>query len=236
MIIYILCNYQQKGVKLFIREILERLSELVPEETLRGKYIRQIEVLSQLMDLQDEISKEAEAMALVYDLERDIRFRQGREMGMLVGKQEGKQDGKLEGLLEGLLEGIEGMLELKYGSSGLELTDKVRAVDSIDKLEEFKSLIKKAGSLDAEWFFWGINGGHTIQLDCAESKDWFILYTYQFSKTIFYIFLKGSSVFTIIFVYIIPFRRRNMTSIIIPINISKSINSFMIFITEPLYL
>lgn len=40
------------------------------------------------------------------------------------------------------------MLELKYGSAGLKLMGKVRAVDSIDKLEAFKNLIKKAGSLD----------------------------------------------------------------------------------------
>jgi hypothetical protein len=42
VIISILCNYQQKGVKIFISEILTRLKELVPEETLRGKYIRQV--------------------------------------------------------------------------------------------------------------------------------------------------------------------------------------------------
>ncbi|MBF0321017.1 MAG: hypothetical protein HQL01_14555 [Nitrospirae bacterium] len=128
VIVSILCNYQQKGVKLFIIEILTRLKELVPEETLRGKYIRQVEVLSQLRDLQNDVCKEAEAMALVYDLEKDVRFRQGRERG--------------------LLEGIEGMLELKYDSAGLELMNMVRAIHSVDKLEEFKNLIKTAGSVD----------------------------------------------------------------------------------------
>ncbi|KWT91764.1 hypothetical protein ASN18_0754 [Candidatus Magnetominusculus xianensis] len=129
---------------LTIREILNRLRELVPEETLRGKYIRQVEVLSQLRNLQENIYKEAEAMALVYDLERDIRFKQGREQGIILGK------------LEGLLEGIEGMLELKYGSDGLELMGIVRAVDNIDKLEEMKNFIKKAGSLDELKVFCGI--------------------------------------------------------------------------------
>ncbi|MBF0458834.1 MAG: hypothetical protein HQK99_13170 [Nitrospirae bacterium] len=100
----------------------------MPEETLRGKYIRQVEVLSQLRDLQDEVSKEAEAMALVYDLERDVRFRQGRELGMI--------------------EGIELGLELKFGSAGLALMDMVRVVNSVDKLKEFRNLIKKSNSLD----------------------------------------------------------------------------------------
>ncbi|MBF0458773.1 MAG: hypothetical protein HQK99_12865 [Nitrospirae bacterium] len=160
VIISILCNYQQKGVTIFIRDILSRLKELVPEETLRGKYVRQVEVLSQLRDLQDEVSKEAEAMALVYDLERDVRFKQGRERGMLEGTKRGVEKGKLEGLLEGklegkvegkregLLEGIELGLELKYGSAGVALMNMVRVVDSVDKLEEFKNLIRKAGSVD----------------------------------------------------------------------------------------
>ncbi|MBF0554027.1 MAG: hypothetical protein HQK96_05640 [Nitrospirae bacterium] len=159
VIISILCNYQKKGVKIFIREILSRLRELVPEETLRGKYIRQVEVLSQLRDLQGEVSEEAEEMALVYDLERDIRFKQGRERGMLEGVEKGIKKGIERGLLEGnrkgLLEGIEGMLELKYGSAGLELMDMLRVVDSIDKLVEFKNLIKKADSPDElKEFLW----------------------------------------------------------------------------------
>ncbi|MEO5360407.1 MAG: hypothetical protein H7843_08145 [Nitrospirota bacterium] len=156
VIIAILCNYQKKGVKIFIREILSRLKELVPEETLRGKYIRQVEVLSQLRDLHDDVCKEVEAMAIMYDMERDVRFKQGlaegQRKGLLEGRLEGRVEGKREGLLEGqrkgLLEGIELGLELKYGSFGLELMDMVRTVDSIDKLEYHKNLIKKADSLD----------------------------------------------------------------------------------------
>ncbi|MBF0517084.1 MAG: hypothetical protein HQK97_08200 [Nitrospirae bacterium] len=148
VIISILCNYQKKGVKIFIREILDRLMELVPEETLRGKYIRQVEVLSQLRNLQGDICKEAEAMAIVYDLERDVRFMQGCEQGMQKGKQEGKH--------EGLLEAIELGLEIKYGSDGLELIGIARAVDSIDILEELKNFIRKANSLDELKALWGV--------------------------------------------------------------------------------
>ncbi|WP_420267040.1 hypothetical protein [Candidatus Magnetominusculus dajiuhuensis] len=156
VIISILCNYQKKGVKIFVRDILSRLKELVPEETLRGKYIRQVEVLSQLRDLQGEILKEAEEMALMYDMERDVRFKQGllkgEQQGLLKGQQrgllKGEQQGLLKGQRKGLLEGIELGLELKYGSAGLELMDMVRVIDSLDKIEEFKNLIRKAGSVD----------------------------------------------------------------------------------------
>ncbi|MEO5359727.1 MAG: hypothetical protein H7843_04695 [Nitrospirota bacterium] len=165
VIISILCNYQKKGVKIFIREILSRLEELVPEETLRGKYIRQVEVLSQLRDLQGEVCKEAEEMALVYDLERDIRFRQGRERGilegeqrgLLKGEQRGQRSGLIEGKREGLLEGIELGLELKYGSAGVALMDMVRVLPTVDKLDEFKNLIRKAASVDDLKEFLSIN-------------------------------------------------------------------------------
>ncbi|WP_420263798.1 hypothetical protein [Candidatus Magnetominusculus dajiuhuensis] len=155
VIISILCNYQKKGVKIFIREILSRLRELVPEETLRGKYIRQVEVLSQLRDLQGEVSEEAEAMALVYDLERDVRFKQGIEKGIEKGIERGIERGLLEGQRKGLLEGVEGMLELKYGCAAVALMDMLRVVDSIDKLVEFKNLIKKTDSLDELKGFFG---------------------------------------------------------------------------------
>ncbi|MBF0555185.1 MAG: hypothetical protein HQK96_11630 [Nitrospirae bacterium] len=126
---------------------MNRLRDLVPDET-RGKYIRQVEVLSQLRDLQDEVSKEAEDMALVYDLERDIRFRQGREQGLLEGEQRGQRKWLLEGKREGLLEGIELGLELKYGSAGVALMDTVRVLPTVDKLDDFKNLIRKAASVD----------------------------------------------------------------------------------------
>ncbi|MBF0615829.1 MAG: hypothetical protein HQK88_03310 [Nitrospirae bacterium] len=53
-----------------------------------------------------------------------------------------------KGKQEGLLEGIELGLELKYSFAGLELMNIVRAINTIDKLEDFKNLIKKADSID----------------------------------------------------------------------------------------
>ncbi|MEO5358795.1 MAG: hypothetical protein H7844_16080, partial [Nitrospirae bacterium YQR-1] len=73
---------------------------------------------------------------------------EGLTEGMLVGKQEGLTEGLLEGKRKGLLEAIELGLELKFGSAGLNIMNMVRAIDTVDKLEEFKNLIKKAGSVD----------------------------------------------------------------------------------------
>ncbi len=71
------------------------------------------------------------------------------------GKIEGRIEGKIEGLAEGerkgLIRGIEGMLEVKYGDKGIELMDSVRALESIEKIEAFNQLLRKAVSVDGLW-------------------------------------------------------------------------------------
>lgn len=56
-----------------------------------------------------------------------------------------------------MFEGIEGMLELKFGINGLGLMNIVRAINTLDKLEEFKNFIKKAASVDELKEFLGKN-------------------------------------------------------------------------------
>ncbi|MBF0466226.1 MAG: hypothetical protein HQK88_04725 [Nitrospirae bacterium] len=90
-------------------------------------------------------------MPVTIDITKDELYLDGKEVGLLEGERkgllEGKREGLFEGKREGLLEGIDGMLELKYGLNGLELMNMVRAINTIDKLEEFKNLIKNAGSV-----------------------------------------------------------------------------------------
>lgn len=140
IVIAILCDYTKKGVKIFIHDILQRIKDLVPDETLRGKYIRQVEVLSQLRNLQNEVCKEAEDMALVWDIEKDVRFRQGLEKGL----EEGREKGREEGLQKGLLEGIELAVTIKFGTEGLVVMDRIRNITDINKLVEIKDIILKS--------------------------------------------------------------------------------------------
>ncbi|MBF0566883.1 MAG: hypothetical protein HQK89_16785 [Nitrospirae bacterium] len=105
---------------------------MVPDETLRGKYIRQIEVLSQLRNLDDEIRKEAEEMALIWDIEKDFRFRQGL--------QKGRE--------EGLLSGIDLAITIKFGTQGLAVMDKIKMVADIDKLEKIEDIILRSANID----------------------------------------------------------------------------------------
>ncbi|MEO5357658.1 MAG: hypothetical protein H7844_10220 [Nitrospirae bacterium YQR-1] len=83
-------------------------------------------------------------MPITIDFADSDIYKEGVEKGLF----EGKLEGLLEGQRKGLLEGIEGMLELKFGLAGLNMMNMVRAINKMDKLEEFKNLIKKAGSVD----------------------------------------------------------------------------------------
>lgn len=88
IILTILCDFRDRDVRLIIREILSRLKERVKEDVRLLKYIRQLEIISQLRDLQEIIIKEVGKMAIVYDIEKDIRFKQGIEKGIEKGKKE----------------------------------------------------------------------------------------------------------------------------------------------------
>ncbi len=131
VIISILCDYKGRDVRMFIREILERIRELVKEETLQSKYIRQLEILSNLRDLQDYVGEEVDKMAFIFDLTKDYRFRQGRE----------------EGREEGLKEGIELALEVKFGFDSLELIETIKAIKDIQQLENIKDIIKNTNTV-----------------------------------------------------------------------------------------
>ncbi|MEO5358667.1 MAG: Yae1 family protein [Nitrospirae bacterium YQR-1] len=137
-----------------IKGILAKLYELPPDE--REDYILKLLTLSRLRGLTKSVKREVKKMPVTIDITKDELYLDGVEVGLLNGKREGKLEGLLEGerkgLLEGkrdgLLEGIELGLELKYGLAGLELMKIVKGINTIDKLEAFKNLIKKADSVD----------------------------------------------------------------------------------------
>ncbi|MCG6552077.1 MAG: hypothetical protein L7F77_07100 [Candidatus Magnetominusculus sp. LBB02] len=156
IVLAILCKTED--VDATIRKILDKLSVLPLKE--REGYIRKLLYLSDLRRLYPKVKMEVSKMPITIDVKNSDIYQEGKEEGLIEGKEEGLIEGKEEGLIEGqrkglfegkregLLEGIEGMLELKYGSAGLELMNMVRAIPTVDKLEEFKNLIKKAGSVD----------------------------------------------------------------------------------------
>ncbi|MBF0516299.1 MAG: hypothetical protein HQK97_04135 [Nitrospirae bacterium] len=128
IVLAILCKTGNEDAT--IRTILYKLSVLPPK--VREGYIRKLLYLSDLRKLYPKVKLEVSKMPITIDVKDSDIFKEGR----------------MEGKGEGLIEGIELGLELKFASAGLQLMNLVRAVDSVDKLEEFKNLIKKTGSVD----------------------------------------------------------------------------------------
>jgi predicted transposase/invertase (TIGR01784 family) len=60
-----------------------------------NKFTVQLEIFGKLRNLQPIIAKTLETMGLQYDLKTDLRFLQGKELGLQEGKQEGLQEAAL---------------------------------------------------------------------------------------------------------------------------------------------
>ncbi|MEO5360516.1 MAG: hypothetical protein H7843_08710 [Nitrospirota bacterium] len=131
IVLAILCK--TGDVDATIRTILDKLSVLPPKK--REGYIRKLLYLSDLRRLYPKVKLEVSKMPITIDVKDSDIFKEGKE--------------------EGIKEGIELGLELKYGQAGLDLMPAVRVVDSVDKLEEIKNLIRKAGSVDELKVFLG---------------------------------------------------------------------------------
>ncbi|KWT94629.1 hypothetical protein [Candidatus Magnetominusculus xianensis] len=144
IVLAILCKTEDVDVT--IRKILDKLSVLPLKE--RKGYIRKLLYLSDLRRLYPKVKREVSKMPITIDVKNSDIYQEG----LVEGKQEGKQEGLIEGERLGI---IEGMLELKFGLAGLELMNMVRVIPTVDKLEEFKNLIKKADSVDGLRGFWG---------------------------------------------------------------------------------
>lgn len=61
--------------------------------------------------------------------------------------EQGKVEGRVEGKLEGLKEAIALGLELKYGTEGLNLYEKIATIVSLEKLELIKKALKTSKKL-----------------------------------------------------------------------------------------
>ena len=83
-VLAILSNFKKSEVDTVIPEILRKLQQLTgtsaaSDERKLRRYVRQIEILANLRDLQPQIIKHTKTMALTYDIKKDVRYQQGRE-------------------------------------------------------------------------------------------------------------------------------------------------------------
>jgi predicted transposase YdaD len=110
VLLTILSKFDKVNAENLIHRIITQLRILAPEKLRLRKYIRQLEMLSKLRNLQPLTTKITEAMPFVYDIETDIRFLQGKEKGETFGKEIGKEIVVLNMLKNGL--SVEQIIEM----------------------------------------------------------------------------------------------------------------------------
>ena len=79
IILAVLCAYQDKDM--LVEKILQRLKDTVVEELRLSKYIRQLEIFSQLRNLQNTVHQKKEAMSIMFDIEKDPVYQEGEKHG-----------------------------------------------------------------------------------------------------------------------------------------------------------
>ncbi|MFP4342473.1 MAG: hypothetical protein ACLFQO_18660, partial [Cyclobacteriaceae bacterium] len=72
-VLSVLANFDRQEASKVLNRILHKLQELSANERLLKKYIKQLEILSHLRNLQEETIKQSEAMAITYDIKKDVR-------------------------------------------------------------------------------------------------------------------------------------------------------------------
>lgn len=81
IILAILADFGKTDSDTIIKSILQKIKDLPIENSIQKKTVIQLEVLSKLRKLQSQIIKHITAMALTYNIEEDLRYKQGQEIG-----------------------------------------------------------------------------------------------------------------------------------------------------------
>lgn len=103
VVLAILADFGSTTPKQVITELLMQLKSMKMETLKLQKYVVQLEVLSNLRNLQQEIINQIQKiMAIKYDIKKDIRYQQGLEQGLERGLEQGLEQGLEKGLEKGL--------------------------------------------------------------------------------------------------------------------------------------
>jgi len=93
----ILCNFLGQDPEKVITQIIKRLSSLCSQELAFGKYLKQLEILAKKRNLQEQVIEIQRTMPFTYNLQEDIRFKQGQQSGIKLGKAQGIKLGEERG-------------------------------------------------------------------------------------------------------------------------------------------
>jgi hypothetical protein len=83
----ILCDYKDKSKEEIITQILKRIKYLNRSDLNLQKNLVQLEIISSLRNLQPLLTKILATMPITYDIRKDLRFKEGRQEGVLFKDQ-----------------------------------------------------------------------------------------------------------------------------------------------------
>ncbi|MBI1830028.1 MAG: transposase [Planctomycetes bacterium] len=105
-------------------------------------------VIDWMMMLPDELETAFQSEVDHYEQENKMEYLTGHERrGFAKGLEKGREEGMDEGLRIGMLEAIIGTLKARFGPAGRRLIPKVRAMDDLSALREFKKFLDTMPSL-----------------------------------------------------------------------------------------
>lgn len=81
LILAILCKYEKKDAPEIIHQILEKLLKITENERELYEYTTDLEILSNLRNLQIVTKKQIDKMPIIYDLKKDLRYKEGKIEG-----------------------------------------------------------------------------------------------------------------------------------------------------------
>ena len=82
IIMAVLANYSGESAETVVAKVLNRLKTLPLEGRKLKKYLKQLTVLSKLRNLDEEVIKQSEKMALTVDLKESYVYKKGIEKGI----------------------------------------------------------------------------------------------------------------------------------------------------------
>ncbi len=85
VILSILANKDDLQAEEIIRLILKKLVYLKGDSIATRKFIKQLEIISKLRNLQELTTKTIDNMSITFDITTDVRFKQGLEQGLEQG-------------------------------------------------------------------------------------------------------------------------------------------------------
>jgi len=84
VLLSILADRDDVEPRAIIQLILKRLVQLKGDSIATRKFIRQLEIISKLRNLQELTTKTIDIMSISYDIRTDVRFKQGVEEGEVI--------------------------------------------------------------------------------------------------------------------------------------------------------